>query len=867
MSKKYQLKNGLKVLLIESHKSPVVSVQMWVKTGSADEVKKEEGISHFIEHLVFKGTDKFKVGEIAALVEGSGGELNAYTSFDQTVFYVTISKKFASVGLDVISQMMGFPTFDAAEIDNEREVVIEEIKRGEDSPQRQIGQLLFSTAYKKHAYKVPVIGYAKNINEVSPKKIKSFFESRYVPRNMFLVISGDFQSAEMKKEVEAYFGKFRDFKVKTVKRVKEPVQKTPSITIKKSEFQETLTYVAFKGPNVKHKDVPGLDVLTLILGQGDSSRLVHKLRIEEAIVNGTGAFTFTPQDDGLVAFSGSLQPVNLERYFSVLVDEIAEIYHNPPTSEEIQKAITNLASEQIYSVETVDGIARKAGSLEFYMGDTEYFKKYLAAITKIKPADIVKLAKKYFDPNKLTITVLSKRDEKEVKTIVAQFQKNLKAALKNKALVKAKSKAKEKKIVALKFKQDLGVKSPVTEKIELENGVTLYLRDQKETPTSSIKMAFLGGNRIEDPKMEGLAELYSRVWPAGSKKYTENQINLKLDTLASSMSCFSGRNTVGISGDFLSTFQKDMMEMIVDTIQTPTFDAKIIEREKSIQKNQIQSQSDNPSQVCIKEFMRMMFPNHPYSREILGSKESLDLISRESLVKYHQAIYNHKNIAICAVGDFKRDNLIENLNGLLKTMPSGKKQDGTSALSKITKDEFSFKELKKEQSHIVVGYRGLSFADKERYTLDVIQSILAGQGGRLFFELRDKNSLAYSVSPLKMAGVETGYFGAYIGCSPEKSQKAIQMIKDEFNKLCTTKVGADELARSQRYLAGRNDIDLQRKGSICNSILFDVVYGLDSEETFKSSAKFFEVTANDVQSLSQKIFSQNSVISVVGPSF
>jgi zinc protease len=867
MSKKFQLKNGLKVLLIESHKSPVVSVQMWVKTGSADEVKKEEGLSHFIEHLVFKGTDKYKVGEIAALVEGSGGELNAYTSFDQTVFYVTISKKFGSVGLDVISQMMGFPTFDATEIDNEREVVIEEIKRGEDSPQRQIGQLLFSTAYKKHAYKVPVIGYADNIRKVSAKKIKQYFESRYVPRNMFLVVSGDFQSAEMKKEVEKYFGGFRDFKVKKVKRVKEPAQKKPTITIKKSDFQETLTYVAFKAPNVKHKDVPGLDILSLILGQGDSSRLVHKLRIEEAVVNGTGAFTFTPQDDGLLAFSGSLQPVNLEKYLEVLANEIAEIYHNPPTMGEIQKAVINIASEQVYSVETVDGLARKAGSQEFFMGDSEYYKKYLAAIYKTAPSDIQRLAKKYFDPAKITVAILSKRDEKEVKEIVNNFLKTLRVLVKDKALVRPKTNEKVKKIPTMKFKQDLAAKTPTTEKVKLENGVTLYLREQRETPTCSIKMAFLGGTRIENANMEGLSELYSRVWPAGSKNFSEQQINLKLDTMASSMSCFSGRNTVGVSGEFLSLFQTEMMDLITDTIQSPEFDSKILERERVIQKNQIQSQSDNPSQVCIKEFMKMMFKNHPYSREVLGTKESLDLITRDTLVNYHKSIFNHNNIAVCAVGDFDRDSLTGSLNRLIKAMPSGKKQEGRSDLNDVSADQFSFKELKKEQSHIIVGYRGLSFKDEERYTLDVIQSILAGQGGRLFFELRDKNSLAYSVSPLKMAGIETGYFGAYIGCSPEKSKKAIQMIKDEFGKLCNTKVGSDELIRSQRYLAGKNDIDLQRKGSICNSILFDVVYGLDADETFKSSSRYFEVTAEDVQALSQKIFSQNSVISVVGPSF
>src|SRR4029078_6893869 len=179
MFKKFQLKNGLKVLLVESHKSPVLSIQMWVKTGSADEKKGEEGISHFIEHLVFKGTRKFKVGEIASSVEAAGGELNAYTSFDQTVFYVTISKEFENVGLEVISEMMGFPSFDEKEINNEREVVIEEIKRSNDSPHRQASRLLFSTMYKKHPYGIPVIGYAENISSVSRDTLVNYYHGRY----------------------------------------------------------------------------------------------------------------------------------------------------------------------------------------------------------------------------------------------------------------------------------------------------------------------------------------------------------------------------------------------------------------------------------------------------------------------------------------------------------------------------------------------------------------------------------------------------------------------------------------------------------------------------------------------------------------
>lgn len=227
-TKKIKLKNGLKVLLIESHKSPVVSVQMWVKTGSADEKKGEEGISHFIEHLVFKGTEKFKTNEIAALVEGSGGELNAYTSFDQTVFYVTISKNFQNVALDVVSQMMGFPLFDAQEIDNEREVVIEEIKRGLDSQSRRSSQLMFSTVFKKHAYGLPVIGYEKNIKKFSPQKIKKFYQDRYNPSNMCLVVAGDFDTKKMQAEVESYFARFPKNKLRVVRRAQEPAQKSKS---------------------------------------------------------------------------------------------------------------------------------------------------------------------------------------------------------------------------------------------------------------------------------------------------------------------------------------------------------------------------------------------------------------------------------------------------------------------------------------------------------------------------------------------------------------------------------------------------------------------------------------------------------------
>ena len=311
-TKKLKLKNGLSVLLIEDHKAPVVSVQMWVNTGSADEKKGEEGISHFIEHLVFKGTEKFGVGQIASLVEASGGELNAYTSFDQTVFYVTISKQFADVGLDVISEMMGFPKFDSAEIDNEREVVLEEIKRSNDSPGRQVSRLLFSSVYKNHPYGIPVIGYDKIIKKVSRKTLTSYYTSRYVPDNMLLVIAGDFQSKDMKAKIESYFGRFEKFKLRKVARKKEPKQAQARVGVIKGAVEETHFHLAWRIPGATHKDVAALDVLALIFGQGESSRLSQKLRMEAPLMNSIGASTFTPKDNGIWTISGTMNLDNLE---------------------------------------------------------------------------------------------------------------------------------------------------------------------------------------------------------------------------------------------------------------------------------------------------------------------------------------------------------------------------------------------------------------------------------------------------------------------------------------------------------------------------------------------------------------------------
>lgn len=862
MSKKFQLKNGLKVLFLESHKSPVVSVQMWVKTGSADEKKGEEGISHFIEHLVFKGTRKYKVGEIAATVEGSGGELNAYTSFDQTVFYVTISKQFTDVALDVIGEMMGFPTFDPQEIDNEREVVIEEIKRGQDSPGRRSSQLLFTNVFKKHPYGRPVIGFDKVVRKVSPKKIREYYQSRYVPSNMFLVVAGDFNSAEMKKKVEAIFGSFAPYKLKKVSRGKEPQQKNIRIKVEQASFEQTAGYLTWRIPHVKHKDIAALEVLSAILGQGDSSRLMKSLRIREPLTNSVGSFSYSMQDDGLFAISFGVEKENLSRALEALIPEVTKIIQTPPTAAEMQKAITNFASHEVYSMETVDNIARKAGSNEFYYGDHDFYKKYMKQVYSLKPEDIQKVAKKYLQPNTFSISLLTNMDKENAEDTLKKFAKNLKKQITDIKVSKEKH-----RFSAKKFNINTGAVKhiPQTEKIVLSTGATLLIREQKDTPYVAMKAAFMGGARVEPEGQVGLTELFSRNWLSGSKKYSEDEINLKVDEMAAGIGAFGGRNSLGLSMDYLSPFEDRMLEIYSDSLLSPQFPESILEREKTILKNQIKAHNDNPGQICILNFMKEIFKGHPYARDLMGNEESVSAITPADLKRYYSKIAMAKNVTFCVVGDVHKEKWVKALEEITKSLPRGEKIVNNFPVAPIKESKKVFHQLKKEQSHIIVGYRGLTLSDPERFTLEIIQSILSGQGGRLFIELRDKNSLAYSVSPMHMEGLECGYFGGYIGCSPEKSQKSIQMLKAEFQKLMDVKVSGDELLRAQRYLIGRHDIELQRKSTIGNAILFDDIYGLDFRESLDVADKYFAVTSDDIQKLAQRIFSQPAIISLVGP--
>jgi zinc protease len=863
MPTKYQLKNGMNVLLIESKKSPVVSIQMWVKTGSADEKKGIEGISHFIEHLVFKGSEKFKTGEMAQLIEGSGGVLNAYTTFDQTVFYVTLSKNFVDSGLEVISEMMGRPKFDSGEIDNEREVVIEEIKRSLDNPYQQASRLLFSTMYEKHPYGIPVIGYDDNIRRVKREEIVDYYQKRYVPQNMNLVVVGDFDTAVMKKKIKTQYESFEKNKLLKVKRAAEKSSSKPKLRLQKSVFNESILYFSWPCPNAEHKDAVALLALSMILGQGDSSRLVHQLRNEKHLVNSIGASVFSPKDPGFFALSTALNQERILPMLEGVQSVICDFIKNGPTEAELRKAVRQIESEKLYSMETVDGLAGLYGHFEFLHKDYRYFDKVLKQIGSLTCGEIQSVARKYLNPRKMNVCLLAPVNPEEIKGKIEKWRASLSAQFDQSAKSPTAPK-KRLKNLGVKWQPKAKNKTTAPKFETLKSGLRVVTQKIAGAPVVSLRLGFLGGLRFEKASESGVNELTSRVWATGTRDLSEHEFNIKIEDMAAQLGAFGGRNSIGLSATALAPDTKEILGLVSDLLVAPRCEAAAIEREKGQMLENLKSRNDKPAQRCMLNLTEMMFEGHPYARDPIGTVETIANLRRENVIGHIEKVQRAKGGVVVIVGDFSESLIQKNIEKIDKALDRNSEKSVALSLAPMTKNRHRFVALDKEQSHVALAYRGLKIGSPERHTLEIMQSVLSGQGGRLFLELRDKASLAYTVSPIRMDGLEGGYFGAYIGCSPEKAKKAIAMMKTEFRKLMETDVSAAELERAKKYLLGRYDIARQRTSNLADSLLFDVLYGLGVNESETYRHDLEAVTAKDVRDLAAKIFNQSEVVSIVG---
>ena len=836
----------------------MVAFQAWVKIGSSDEPVELAGIAHVFEHMLFKGTKKRGVGQIAREVEGCGGEINAWTSHDETVYHLVLASQFFDTGLDILADTLMNSSFDAGELERERNVVLEEIKQGIDDPERQAGQGLFQTVFDAHPYGRPIIGTEATVRKLRREDILSFFAKHYVASNVTMVVVGDFDAGQAKTKIDQAFAAMPEGSAAPA-RPTQPEQTSLRVAGASRDIKEAQLLFGFRTPEINDSDIPALDLLAVLLGQGESSRLNLEVVRNRQFATSASAYVFSARDPGALVVSVALPPGRIEDTTRAVLEETLRLTLEEVRPEELAKAKTILESDRIYDKETVQGYARKLGFFAAIAGDLNFEDRYLAALQKITSADLLGVATRYLRVSNMSIYM-------QVPNRKATKQPG--ATDKTLARVKAIAEGAEARAKS-RFARATAA-APSADKVyryTFPSGLKLLVLRDASVPVVALRATWVGGLRYEEDRSNGISNMLAALLVRGTKTRTAEQIMNDVEGMAGTLMGYSGRNSLGLQAEFLSRYFERAIDLVADCLLNATFAEDELEKERRIVIDDIRAQEDSLGQVAFKLFHAAMWQRHPYRLDPLGTIESIAGLTRRKLLNHFQQRYSTSNLTIAVVGDVDPARVQTKIAALLGARTGAPlEKPVVPAEPPHSQPVQIFKAMAKEQAHLVLGFPGVGFSSPDRFPLEVLAYVLSGQGGRLFAEIREKRALAYRVSAFSMEGLDPGYFAVYLASSPENLDEAVKVVRQEIRDVAEKGVTADELARAQRYLVGVHAIGLQRKSALAAALAFHEAYGQGWKAYQQYADNIMKVTAADVIRAARKYLTpEREVTAMIRP--
>jgi len=832
-AQKWILPNGLTVIVQEDHSAPVVSVQAWCATGSIDEDQHlGAGLSHILEHMLFKGTKTRSANQIAQSVQHVGGYINAYTSFDRTVFWIDVPKDGVGTALEVLSDAMMNSTLPPDEYKKEQEVIRREFAMGMDDPDRMAGLLLFSTAYQWHPYRFPVIGELEIYNQLTQEQVMEYYKARYVPNNLTFVVVGEVDGEKVRQQLSELFKPYPAKSLTPVFIPSEPPQLGRREVHK--EFATELTHLsmAWHIPEVTSPDVPALDLLSAILGEGRSSRLYRRVREEAGLAFSISAFSYTPGDPGLFGIDATLDPKKRDAAEQLALQIVEEVKQIGVTADELDKARKITLSQHLGALTTMRGQASDIGSNWLLTRDLNFSRHYLDAIQRVTLEDIKRVATTYLTNNNLTVVSL-----------------NPKGSLSGKA------------------EPVKPVAAGDIQKFELSNGLRLLVREDHRLPLVGIGAVFRGGLLAETAEDNGITRLMAKVLLKGTKTRTAEQIANEIEAVGGSISSDAGNNSFSVSVDVMKPDAKLGLDLLSDVLLNATFPEKAIAREKEVQIAAIQQEEEQLTAVARNIMRQALFPQHPYALRSNGSVEAVQHLTQKDLLDFRDRYVVAKNCVLYVFGDVKAAGVKQLVEQTLGSMKSGALAlTDAKPSTPLAKAETVESRRDKAQGVIMVGFRGASLSSPDRYALELIDEASSDLGSRFFIRIREKMGLAYYVGASQMQGLVPGLFAFYLGTDPQKIERVKTEFLDEIHKLATEGLTPEELQRAKKKLIGQQEIANQSNDAFGYHCALDELYGLGFNYYKQLEHDVNAVTLEDIKKVAAKYFRhQPYVLATVRP--
>lgn len=822
------LPNGLTLILDPDPSAPVVSAQIWVATGSTHEGDHlGAGISHFLEHMVFKGTRDFDGETLADTVQAAGGHWNAYTSFDRTVYYIDGPAHSLDTFLKCLTGLVFHPTLPESEFEKEKDVIRREIDMGLDDPDNAASQLLFSSAFTLDPRRHPVIGHRHLFDLIRHSDLTAYHQSRYTTDRCFAVISGDFDpektTASLASLTEGLLPRCGPEPLIPL----DPPTLGPRTAAAPFAIPTSRITLSWKSPALSHPDTPAYDILAAILGRGRSSRLHRELRENTGLALEISAFSWNnPTREGLFAISAEAEPQNRDTLIAATLDLLAHLPATP-LDDDLAKAKKQIAASQFRSLLTASGRASDLASNWHEARDLDFTRRYLAAIQAVTPADIRRVAQK-LTPHLLIQTTLDPLDAPPAAT----------------------------RARTTRVRPDIQTHT-------LPNGLRIALLPDHRVPLIHLQAAVLAGLPSENPENNGLNQLLAATLNKGTTSRTSQEIATTLESLGASLSANTGNNALLIQAGGLAPDAHTIAEILADVLINPSFPTDAIQREKSSQLASLRESLTDPLHTAFRLLRNSIFGNTAYGLDPLGTLDSLPLLDRPHLHAHHARHFNAQNLTLAIAGHFDPETLLPHLAQLFQNLPTG--TPFPPPATTFHPGQQTTAHLPKKQAVITLGYPGLGVSHPDRHALAFIQEYATDMAGPLFTRIREELGLAYQVGATQFLGHDAGLFTFYLATAPDQADFARRELLAEIQKIAENGIPNEAFERVRATALSGLALQQQSPGSLARHTALDLLFGHPADQHRHLPATYQSLTPQQIRQTAQTILQSPPTTTLILP--
>ena len=827
------LPNGLQVYVAENHNAPVFTVRAYVRAGS---IYEDEylgyGISHFCEHLVCGGTTHKRLeADTEQILRAIGGASNAYTTSDHTCYYISTSVAYMDSVIDLLSDWVLNCAMTEEEYNRERGVILREITMGMDEPGRRIGKLYNGAMFVEHPEHFPTIGYKELFERITHEDVVKYYERMYVPANIHVVAVGDFGAEEVLDKIDEAFSKYPYEPPPSIYLPTDPKQMGTRYVEDDMDIDLTYMTLGFRTVKIGHEDVYPLHVLSRILGDGRSSRLYRKVKDQLGLVHTINASSYNPEYDAAdFTVHVTCDYDRVAEATDAILEVIYGLKREYVTSQEIDKAKTQILSDEAFGIQDIMDQAATIGVDVLRSGNPDYTEYYLARIRQVTRDDIRRVVDRYFYEDALTLAVL-----RPTGAVAAQAQGH-------EAVVEASE----------------------VKKTVLDNGITLLLKQDRNVPLVHMRAYFRGGSSLETEANNGAFNLMARLLRRGTRRRSADAIAKEVDAMGGQLYSSSGEDFFSCNMDLLSENFDDGLQLLADLIMDSTFDPDQVEKERQTVLSLIKQRNDDWQQDGEVRMRRVLYGGHPYGLDPMGEEISVESISREDLYDLYTGYCAPENMVLAVFGDV-------DLATAETAAAKAFRRFGRDAMPVpapgdwpgLDQDVMKVESTDRQQAVIFMGYPGMDVSSPDWYAMRVLDAVVSGigyPGGWLHQTLRGQQ-LVYIVHAWNYVLRGRGYFLVMAATQPATADSALGIIREKIEKVKTEYVTDEELEMGKRICGIMEDLYYsQTTSSQANIAAQYETLGLGYDYRERLKERIDAVTKEDVQAVARKYLNEAATV-------